>query len=72
MNAQQLKELEFVNVFAVTYGNHGVHYYAKLPASQLDAWYQQELTKSSVNVYIMRRFVRAAHHFANIINMQQE
>jgi hypothetical protein len=43
-----------------------------MPASKPDAWQQFENIKSTVDVYIMRRFVRAAHHFANIINMQHE
>jgi len=72
MNEQQLRELESVYLYAINYGNHSAQYYAKMPASKLDAWQQFENIKSTVDVYIMRRFVRAAHHFANIINMQQE
>jgi hypothetical protein len=72
MNEQQLRELELVNLFAIYYGNHSIQYYAKKPASEIYTLQQFENIKSAVDVYIMRRFARAAHHFANIINMQHQ
>ncbi len=72
MNEQQLRELQSVNLYAIAYGNHSVQYYAKMPASKLDAWKAHENIKSTVDVYTIRRFVRAAQHFANIINMQHQ
>jgi len=72
MNEQQLRELELVNLFAIYYGNHGTQYHAKKPASEIYTWQQFENIKSAVDTYLIRRFVRAAQHFANIINMQHQ
>jgi len=72
MNEQQLRELELVYLYAINYGNHSAHYHAKMPASKFYAWQQHVNTKSAVDAYIIHRFVRAAHHFANFINMQHQ
>jgi len=72
MNAQQLRELQRVNLYAITYGNHSVQSFAKMPAHKLDAWQQHENIKRTIDEYIIRRFAIAAHYFANIINMQHQ